>query len=828
MNASRLRFLSLWAINDGLSPIALKKQMNELKETGLTGVVFHPRFYPGNPPYMSESYLKTVSDLILHARDLGMEFWIYDENGWPSGTAGGQVLQRLPNSVCEWIEWHTGSCGVYCEKAEVENKSEGNIAFLSKVAVSSLDRRATEMFIALTHEGYRKGLQPEAFDYITGFFTDEVGFLDGHGVSVSRGGIPWHDSLPAKYEAKYGERLEPLLPLLFIDGEGSGKVRTRFWELLTDALIDGFYRPIEDWCTAHGKLFTGHLKAEENPFFQLTYSGSCFQVLKGLTIPAIDALERHPGNNFYPRIVHSLAMQQGREGCLVEAHGGSGWGTSPESFTEYVLWLASHGIERFVFHLAQFKLTSHAVHDWPPSMPLHLTWRDAFPSILDGIRRRTALLPELRDEEPELLIVTPTRGVMASFDPRNACAINEHNGDGVPNATASGAISNSFIEQVEKLHAAGVHYELTEERAIEEDALIADGSVKLGLRRYGRVLLPNGCRWLTDDLGITAADRMRASGIEVMDDSEGGIDTWLDSRGQTNVLREEVAAHDAFFVPEQSAWTATVPQANRLALDWTVTDEGRLEATIVALARSLVGPAALVLLDLPQRITLNGDVLVGQAKEIGFRYELPNCEETTELRFILMPAHGAETHPVGWLEGDFCVRSASVYKDKSRRQLQTNGPFQLDAPHAPDPADLIRSGWPFCGGVAILFKTLILDKDTGPVVLKLIGVNADAARLELDGADLGWCWGPDWSFELPRGLAAGRRELAIHLVPSTYNVFGPHRHIDGDRHLVSPDQYAGVRNFADHPDAPVNTLSDFYHFIRWGITGDVLLRMVGT
>lgn len=84
-------------------------------------------------------------------------------------------------------------------------------------------------------------------------------------------------------------------------GSGYQLVRTRYWELMTDELVDSFYKPIHDWCLANGKEFTAHLKGEENLFFQLSYSGSCFHVLRNVSVPAIDALERHPGNQYYSR-----------------------------------------------------------------------------------------------------------------------------------------------------------------------------------------------------------------------------------------------------------------------------------------------------------------------------------------------------------------------------------------------------------------------------------------------------------------------------------------------------------------------------------------------
>ncbi|WP_307549356.1 hypothetical protein [Paenibacillus sp. V4I5] len=170
---NRLSFLSLWSINDALNLEELKAGLDELRLAGVDGVIFHPRFYPNTPTYMSESYLNIISDLIIYAKTTGMVFWMYDENGWPSGTAGGEVMKRLPNSTCKWVEWVSD-----------QDEHRGRIAFGSKLAVSSLDPVATHTFIDITYDGYRKGLSAEAFDYVTGFFSDEVAFLDGHGITV--------------------------------------------------------------------------------------------------------------------------------------------------------------------------------------------------------------------------------------------------------------------------------------------------------------------------------------------------------------------------------------------------------------------------------------------------------------------------------------------------------------------------------------------------------------------------------------------------------------------------------------------------------------------
>lgn len=92
------RYYTFWSINGPLQRDRLRRQLADFKAAGLHGVVFHPRYYCGIPPYLSDDYLAHVTDTIRHARELGLKFWLYDENGWPSGTGDGKVLAKYPDS----------------------------------------------------------------------------------------------------------------------------------------------------------------------------------------------------------------------------------------------------------------------------------------------------------------------------------------------------------------------------------------------------------------------------------------------------------------------------------------------------------------------------------------------------------------------------------------------------------------------------------------------------------------------------------------------------------------------------------------------------------
>ena len=50
------------------------------------------------PPYLTEPYFQTVRAAVAESQRLGMHYWLYDEGGWPSGSACGRVTQRNPKA----------------------------------------------------------------------------------------------------------------------------------------------------------------------------------------------------------------------------------------------------------------------------------------------------------------------------------------------------------------------------------------------------------------------------------------------------------------------------------------------------------------------------------------------------------------------------------------------------------------------------------------------------------------------------------------------------------------------------------------------------------
>ncbi len=785
-----MKFLSFWSINDSLELTSLKKQMLQLKKHGIEGVVFHPRFYPGNPDYLSDEYMDILSQLILYAKKLGMEFWMYDENGWPSGVAGGEVFRRHPDSVMEWVEFLEREKVLPTDT--VLSTHENYCAVLKKKpGITPLNKTTTETFLAVTHQKFKERLKKEAFDYIIGFFADEVGF-GGH---EKQAGLPWCETVLEKYQEKYQESLTDHIWKLFLDAPDSPTIRIRFWETITDILAESFYLPYTRWCNENGKLFTAHLKGEETPYFQLPHSGSCFAQLKNITLPAIDTLERYPGNHFFPRIVSSLAKQYGASGCLAEAMGGAGWGVGPQDLRNYMHWLAESGIDRVVLHLCQLKLSANGIRDWPPSVPFHLTWHEGYAETLELIRKETKPLLAQADRGEKVLIVTPTRGVTAAYTPLEATQVNQHNGTNMPNTKAA-RITENFMKLVENCYQSGMQYHLTEEREFSY-AKFKNGFLQIGKCKYSKVIIPEGC--IFEGVENDLVRLLKENNLLISPPAE-------------SPSPKPACAAQPVLKPKQGSWRIYAPMTNQLFLQLNPNLDGTLSAGFANI--DYAGFCTLNFSDPVDSVSVNGVEVAGTENNTSFL--LP--KQTGRIELLIKPQ--LEKQPFAFLSGGFSVVAMSGFKDFDANHRCTPADFALRSRPKPKEGCLLEQGLPFYQKLITSTKQFSLNKSISGY-LNFDGVKAIAARVTIDGKEIGWWWK---GRKLAVKLAKGNHTLKLECAQSTFNIYGPHRYYLGDYPLICGLHYKGIKNFADAPSAPDNTFTDDWKFVRFEVTGNILIE----
>jgi len=254
---SDCRGAPFWAWNGKLDPEELRRQIRIMHRMGLGGFFMHSRVGL-DTAYLSKEWFACVNACVDEAKKLKMNAWLYDEDRWPSGAAGGLVtknpkyrIRTLVGKVLETsaeFRWTPATQGAFVARLDgavaraVRPVPRGQrpppLAEGEKLVVFAVDQwgcsdgfngytyldtlnpAAVRAFIRVTHEAYRKHCGKEFGGTIPGIFTDEPnhGYVLGHDIhGPNLGGLPWTDRLPAVFKKRYGYELLPHLMQLAFD-----------------------------------------------------------------------------------------------------------------------------------------------------------------------------------------------------------------------------------------------------------------------------------------------------------------------------------------------------------------------------------------------------------------------------------------------------------------------------------------------------------------------------------------------------------------------------------------------------------------------------------
>lgn len=91
MKPSHALSVPFFVFNHLMDPVQIRAWVRELAERDMDGFFIHPR--EGLlTPYLSEAWFEAVGAAIDEAKKCGIKAWLYDEFPYPSGVAGGKVV----------------------------------------------------------------------------------------------------------------------------------------------------------------------------------------------------------------------------------------------------------------------------------------------------------------------------------------------------------------------------------------------------------------------------------------------------------------------------------------------------------------------------------------------------------------------------------------------------------------------------------------------------------------------------------------------------------------------------------------------------------------
>jgi len=435
---SEYRGTPFWAWNCKLDKDELARQIDIFKEMGFGG--FHMHVRTGlDTPYLSDEYMDIVSSCVDKAKENNMLAYLYDEDRWPSGFAGGFVTkdEQYRARCLLFTPFSNDEAGAGADindsRAEGGRTGKGKLLacydvtldsdgylsgykrikesdsvsgtkwyayleihtpsswFNNQTYVDTLNKEAIKKFIEITHERYKKSLSHEFSQTIPSIFTDEPQFTRKSTLKNSFDKmdvvIPWTDDIPETYRAAYGDDILDFLPELFWEKRGGvSAARYHYHDHISERFASAFADTCGEWCSANGIALTGHMMEEPTLASQTAALGDCMRSYRGFDIPGIDML-CHNYEFTTAKQAQSAVRQYGREAMLSELYGVTGWDYDFRHHKIHGDWQAALGVTVRVPHLAWTSMEGEAKRDYPASIHYQSPWYKEYKYIEDHFSR---------------------------------------------------------------------------------------------------------------------------------------------------------------------------------------------------------------------------------------------------------------------------------------------------------------------------------------------------------------------------------------------------------------------------------------------------------
>ncbi len=507
------RSAPLWDWNEKITREGIDFQMREFKNAGIGGVFVHPR--PGLiTEYLSDEWFDLFDYTVQKGKELDMKVWIYDENSYPSGFAGGHVPAEMPDSyrhgtalkliVTEELDDNIpGELEVVLKKTENgfiditnsidEKKGEkGPYYIFEKIYpeqspwyggftyVDLLYEGVTDKFLELTMtNGYERNID-DFGKTLPGIFTDEPNLE----AAMPRGSmLRWTPDLWEAFQERWGYDLRINLPSLAEETGNWKKVRHDYYELILELFIDRWAKPWSKYCDEKDLLWTGHYWEHGWPVPTHGFDEAAFYIWHQQ--PGVDMLGNHLipegmggqfGNDRAVRELRSAANQAGRERTLSETYGGGGWEMDFEAQKRLVDWQCVLGVNFVNQHLSYYSLNGVRKFDYPPSFSYHEPWWEHYKLMGDYIGR-VSMAMSVGQQINKTLVLQPTTSAWMYFSRKDKNLGIFRIGDGFKN----------LIYRMEQEH---LEYDLGSENVIKTLGSVEGDNFIVGERDYSLVVIP--------------------------------------------------------------------------------------------------------------------------------------------------------------------------------------------------------------------------------------------------------------------------------------------------------------------------------------------------
>jgi hypothetical protein len=336
-------------------------------------------------------------------------------------------------------------------------------------AADLLSFEAMQAFIRFCYDPYYDTLKDHFGKTVFAIFTDEPS-LSGRG--GRRGLKPWTKGMAEDFAKRRGYELLPLLPALFYDaGERTSKIREDFDLAVDERLDETYYQQLSKWCDAHKIALTGHPAHSDQirplRLFQIPGQDIVWRWVLPNQKTALEGAHSTVGKCSSSAARHDRRRRNGNE-----LYGAYGWHVTMDEMKWLADWLIVRGVNLLYPHAFYYSIRGPRVHERPPDLGMHNAWWPYYRIFADYTSRLCGLMT----------------------DGQQVCSV------------AVLSVNNTLPWRAAKwLYQNQVDFNYLEDWRLCEQAIIADGRIKIGEMAYDTLIVDHD-RALTG----AAAKRVKA------------------------------------------------------------------------------------------------------------------------------------------------------------------------------------------------------------------------------------------------------------------------------------------------------------------------------
>lgn len=475
--------IPFWSWNNEIEEDELVKQIEEMKSVGIGGFIMHARTGL-KVEYLGEKWFSCIKACLKKAKELNMETWVYDENGWPSGFVGGKLLEKVEFRA-QYLEYcvkksfdkdafvvykknNDGYCILDKEETGVD---EYHTVYLrtSPANTDILNPEVVSAFIKETHEEYYKRFKDSFGKELVGFFTDEPQYY--------RQNTPYSIMVCEEYK-KNGKDVKEGLIYLFNHDERGFAFRDEYYSTLNRLYVNNFYKRLYNWCEEHNCKLTGHSIEESGLADQLMCCAGVSTSYEFEQMPCIDWLGKFLPDELITKQIGSVASQLNKKYVLTETFACCGNEVTPKELKSVAEFQEFGGVNRICHHLFPYSVAGQGKFDHPPVFSKHGNWFDGFKIFNNYFEKLGFIIGETK-EIYDLAIIHPIKSIYLDYIRQE-----HHESTGVKE------IVDDFKELFRFLENNGITYQLIDETILMRHGKNEGNCLVVGNCKYSTVIVP--------------------------------------------------------------------------------------------------------------------------------------------------------------------------------------------------------------------------------------------------------------------------------------------------------------------------------------------------